>query len=110
KIADLDSLFRDITFARQWATGYLATMPPAPGEREEQTVTRKALWFAGVISYRRAFTSGRGHLVARGSRVKINDQWRDAVFTEYQQDVHQQIWTQMDRTSHTESPNMKVLS
>jgi hypothetical protein len=72
-IADLNSLARDITFARQCAVGYPASMPPAPNEEEAQGVGRQALWFAGAISYRRAFTSGRGHLVAHGSRVRIND-------------------------------------
>jgi hypothetical protein len=72
-------------------------MPPDPNENQEQKVTRQALWYAGVIAYRRAFTSGRGHLVQSGSRIKINDEWRDAVFDADQLDAHKRIWTMSDR-------------
>jgi hypothetical protein len=72
--ADLQSLIGDIEFARQCAQGYIAyssspTWPP------DQALVAKALWFAGAIAYRRAFTSGRGHLVAGGSRLTIRDAW-----------------------------------
>jgi hypothetical protein len=95
-IADLNSLFRDITFARQCAVGYLASMPPAPNEQEAHVVARQALWFAGAISYRRAFTSGRGHLVSNGSRVRINDQWRE-VLNPDQQRAHEQVLLMANR-------------
>jgi hypothetical protein len=90
-IADLNSISRDIIFTRQCAAGYLVSMPPAPREQEAEIVTRQALWFAGVISYRRAFTSGRGHLVANGSRIQINDQWKE-VLNPDQQRVHEQVY------------------
>lgn len=95
-IADLNSLFRDITFARQCAVGYLATMPPVPNEQEAHSVARQALWFAGAISYRRAFTSGRGHLVSNGRRVRINDQWKE-VLTPDQQRAHEQVLLMANR-------------
>jgi hypothetical protein len=90
-IADLDSIARDITFTRKCAAVYLATMPPSPGEHEAQAVARQALWFAGVISYRRAFTSGRGHLVAKGSRIQINEQWKE-VLSPDQQRAHDKVY------------------
>lgn len=74
-LADLQSLVNDVEFARQCALGYVAYASPTPTPPPDQALVARALWFAGAIAYRRAFTSGRGHLVAGGSRLKIKDAW-----------------------------------
>ncbi|AEV73759.1 hypothetical protein MycrhN_3229 [Mycolicibacterium rhodesiae NBB3] len=79
-LADLQSLANDVEFARQCALGYLAYSSSTP--TSEQPLVAKALWFAGAIAYRRAFTSGRGHLVAGGSRLKIKDAWTTLLTTD----------------------------
>ena len=61
--------------ASQCALGYVAYASPTPTPPPDQALVARALWFAGAIAYRRAFTSGRGHLVAGGSRLKIKDAW-----------------------------------
>lgn len=89
--------------------GYLASMPPAPNEQQADVVARQALWFAGAISYRRAFTSGRGHLVSKGSRIRINDQWKEVLNRTNCAHTSRFCWGQTG-TLRTKSPNTKVSS
>jgi hypothetical protein len=75
-IADLFSIQSDIQFARHCAAGYLARaydagQPAGPDKGPEQSLIAKAMWSAALISYRRAFGSGRGHLVPKAQRFDI---------------------------------------
>jgi hypothetical protein len=77
-IADLVSLERDVSFARDCALTYAKNAHPIDTPKDDNTrFLCQAVWAAGAISYRRAFTSGKGHLVKQGSRLKINDRWKD---------------------------------
>lgn len=77
-IADLVSLERDVSFAADCALTYANnSLPVNQPKTDEQSFFCQAVWSAGAISYRRAFMSGRGHLVNQGSRMKINDKWKD---------------------------------
>lgn len=49
-----------------------------------------ALWNAGVISYPRAFSSGRGHLAPKASRFRL-DQAVQGWLTEEQRKVHEDV-------------------
>ncbi len=95
-IADLDSIARDIAFTRNCADSYLASFSAVPQDDDAVTLTRQALWFAGVISYRRAFTSGRGHLVAKGSRIQFKDAWKE-VLDQQQQSAHDEVLQQANQ-------------
>ncbi|BAX99797.1 hypothetical protein MSTE_04503 [Mycobacteroides stephanolepidis] len=81
-VADLVSIQRDIVFAQQCAEGYLSRAPTGPSTQGEDSLVAQALWSAGAISYRRAFTSGRGHLVSKGQRLKLHEAWTDMLAPE----------------------------
>ena len=49
-----------------------------------------ALWNAGAISYRRAFGSGRGHLVLQGKRLRLDERFV-ALLNEEQKGAHQLV-------------------
>ncbi len=66
-VADVDSICRDLVFAKQCAEGYAAMIGG------EDHVVARALWNAGLIAYRRALNTGRGHLVKKGSRPRLLD-------------------------------------
>jgi hypothetical protein len=75
-VADLFSIQRDLDFARQCAAGYLARAfneghPAELHGDPEQALIAEALWSAALISYRRAFAIGRGHLVPKAQRFDI---------------------------------------
>lgn len=59
RIADWSSMVQDLTLAAECCER-LARFPDEPQEGEDMVV-RRALWQAAIISYGRAFTSGKGH-------------------------------------------------
>lgn len=84
-IADLHSIIADLDFARECAHAYAA---PADEHREE--LKMRALWSAGIISYRRAFGSGRALLVDQGRRPRLDTQLV-ALLADEQRTVHEQV-------------------
>jgi len=71
-IADLISLMNDLTFVQQ-TCNQLAKMGSLENDQDEgDSIVRRALWASAVIAYRRAFNSGKAHLVAKGSRAKVS--------------------------------------
>jgi hypothetical protein len=78
-LADLVSLNRDVSFARDCAMTYANNVKAGALSSNDPNAKFlcQAVWSAGAISYRRAFTSGKAHLVKQGSRLKMNDQWKD---------------------------------
>lgn len=86
-LADLFSIERDLGFARQCAAGYLQRAAfDADGQERQQaadpdrSLLAAALWSAAVTAYRRAFATGRGHLVPKNERFDIQG-LRDHVLT-----------------------------
>jgi hypothetical protein len=52
--------------------------------------SRRPLWTAAVISYRRGFTTGKAQIVPQGSRLKIPKNWFDSLKPEYKK-FHEEI-------------------
>jgi hypothetical protein len=75
KLSDLDSLMRDVTVARRCVKTYLDWTGPESPQDEQSQVIRAALWSAAVISYRRAFNSGKALGQPQAPRLKIPDDW-----------------------------------
>src|SRR5437868_6386896 len=77
RLADLNSIFMDVALAQRMALRYLDLLPDsevvAAAVPEEQQTELTALWRAALISYRRAFSSGRALLVKQGSRLRLCD-------------------------------------
>jgi|SRR5271169_1849773 len=90
KLSDLDSLIRDATFARRCVKTYLAWLEPNSPQDEHGQVIRAALWSAGLISYRRAFSSGKALGQPQAPRLKIPDDWTK-MLTQAQRDTHDQV-------------------
>lgn len=84
-LADLGSIVRDLQFAKECASGYSQLMGNG------DTLVPHALWNAGVMSYRRAFNAGRGHLVDGGSRPRL-DQHLVGILTAEQRAAHDEIY------------------
>lgn len=76
-IADLVSLSRDIQFAHDCALTYANNSENRGQHSADDQFLMQAVWSAGAISYRRAFASGKGHLVKQGGRLKFKDGWTD---------------------------------
>jgi len=88
-LADLQSLSRDVVFAAQCAEQYAAWANQEQHDENPGPVPQ-ALWSAAAISYRRAFTSGRGHLVEKAKRIKLGDAFLDLLSAEQRQ-THEQV-------------------
>ncbi len=73
-LADLASIAADLESAHRFIERYieLARNRPSDGESPVDT-DMQALWNAGVIAYRRAFTSGRSLVLPKESRPKLAD-------------------------------------
>lgn len=96
QIADLASLLRDLTFARQCAETYVGWLAPDAPKDEQRDLIRQALWNAGVISYRRVFGSGKAHVVPQGSRLRPTDEWKKYVTSE-QLEAHEAVLEMADK-------------
>jgi hypothetical protein len=72
-LADIYALEGDIDNAGQFATTLLMLLGQDPPEGSVEHVLTKATWNAALISYRRAFTTGRAHLLDGGSRLNLRD-------------------------------------
>ncbi len=85
-VADLYSVSQDLVFARDCAMAYAAKIEQEQGSAADSLAVR-ALWNAGAISYRRAFSTGSGHLVAQGKRLRLDAQFV-ALLDEEQKAAH----------------------
>ncbi|MGE2833889.1 hypothetical protein [Mycobacterium sp. SMC-4] len=86
-IADLVSIMGDLEFARNCAAGYLQRLGKAG---EENELLARALWTACCISYRRVFTTGKGHLEPGKPRLKLKPTWTDNL-TPHQLAAHESV-------------------
>jgi hypothetical protein len=78
EIADLSSLEEDFSFTKKCAQAYLnMELLDGKANKESLEVIRQALWSAAAISYRRAFATGRAHLVPQGQRLRVPEHWKD---------------------------------
>ena len=66
RVADMVSVVADLTFARDAARTYAGATSSDPKPLPD--LVCRALWSSAVIAYRRAFNSGRGHIVTQGKR------------------------------------------
>ncbi|MCX5046582.1 hypothetical protein OG921_25755 [Aldersonia sp. NBC_00410] len=88
-VSDLESIARDLNFARECAHGY-ATRLGANNELADPLIAQ-ALWNAGSIAYRRAFNSGRGHIENNASRPRLADKLVN-LLTDEQTRAHEQVY------------------
>jgi hypothetical protein len=72
-MADIYALEGDLEFAGKCAAAHLRLSQYAHPEDSVEDISSKALWNAALISYRRAFTTGRAHLLTNGSRLNLRD-------------------------------------
>ncbi|WAJ43125.1 hypothetical protein OK015_18060 [Mycobacterium sp. Aquia_216] len=96
-VADVFSIQRDLDFARQCAAGYLQRtafdddgQPLQQTEEPDRTLLAEALWSAAVIAYRRAFATGKAHIVPKEQRFDIKG-LRAHVFTPEQTELDDQL-------------------
>jgi len=89
-IADLLSLAGDVEYARWCAQTYLQWMSTGGPQGPEADNLRRAIWTAACISYRRVFTSGKGHLNPQTPRQRPNDNFTAALTSE-QLAVHNSV-------------------
>ncbi len=92
--ADLDSIARDLKFARSCAAAYVANEDHE--DSEDHSILLQALWNAGVISYRRATSKGTGHLVTQGKRPRLEKELVP-LLSEEQRQVHEQVMDMADK-------------
>ena len=92
KLSDLDSLVRDVTFARRCVKTYLEWIRPESPWDETGGIIRAALWSAAVISYRRAFSAGKALGQSQASRLRVPDDWTKSL-NQDQLDAHEQVLT-----------------
>jgi hypothetical protein len=90
KLSDLDSLMRDVTFARRCVKTYLDWTGPESPQDEQGQVIRAALWSAAVISYRRAFNSGKALGQPQAPRLKMPDDWTKSL-KQAQRNAHDEV-------------------
>jgi len=76
KIADLGSIFTDLAFARDTAEGYATLAQDSNDMEAPGALVAQALWNASVISYRRAFGTGKAMLDKGRTRLRLS---RDGV-------------------------------
>ena len=88
-LADMISIAQDLNLAERCTRSYAGTQQPE--DNDSRSLLRQALWNAGLIAYRRAFTSGRSLIVDRASRLNLRDQLL-ALVDDASRDVHRQAW------------------
>jgi hypothetical protein len=96
-LADLASIAADLETAHRFIERYieLARNRPSDGESPVDT-DMQALWNAGVIAYRRAFTSGRSLVLPKESRPKLADKIL-AQLSEDGRTTHESLWDQANK-------------
>ena len=94
KIADLMSIDDDLEFARDCAAAYIARAfvdgQPVKSTDEAQALVNRALWSAGIIAYRRVFTTSRQNKEPRTPRFDLRP-LLDALLTPAQQEAHKEV-------------------
>lgn len=96
-LADLSSIAMDLESAVRFLERYKVLVAGRPVEGGEALDTDlQALWNASVISYRRAWTSGRSLVLPKGSRPKLAEIISDQ-FSEDEQATHQEVWDQASK-------------
>lgn len=96
-LADLASIAADLESAARFIGRYieLAQNRPSDGASAFDT-DMQALWNAGVIAYRRAFTSGRSLVLPKESRPKLADSIL-AQLSEEGRATHESLWDQANK-------------
>lgn len=89
-LADLYSQARDLSFAAACMRECRKIAASNDQVVESATPVPQALFNAGLISYRRAFNSGRAHLMPKKSRFSLSDVLLQALSTE-QRTVHYEM-------------------
>jgi hypothetical protein len=74
ELADTISLSQDFRAALQCCE-LLLSMTDADDAVEPDSTVSRSLWFAAVIAYRRAFTTGKAHLKNQKPRASVPDLW-----------------------------------
>lgn len=96
-LADLSSIAADLETAARFLERHMtlaAHRTPDGGEPLDTDL--QALWNASVISYRRAWTSGRSLILPKESRPKLADSIVKHL-SEDEQAAHQKVWDQASK-------------
>lgn len=75
ELGDLLSISTDLQFVADSARRYQQVLT----EDDPGGILHRALWWSALVSYRRCFTSGRGHGLIRRTRLKVPDVIVDAL-------------------------------
>lgn len=96
-LADLSSIATDLETAARFLERYLALAAHRVPEGGEPLDTDlQALWNASVISYRRAWTSGRSLVLPKESRPKLADSIIKHLSAD-EQATHREVWDQASK-------------
>jgi hypothetical protein len=104
-ICDLQSIRDDLNFAQYMAATTLANLadlealgptPDDPEQSAQRSAVVRALWSATLISYRRAFATGKSHAVPAASRFNIQG-LREELLTPEQKHTDQELRDYIDK-------------
>lgn len=96
-LADLSSIAADLETAARFLERHMTLAAHrAPEGGEPLDTDLQALWNASVISYRRAWTSGRSLILPKESRPKLADSIIKHL-SEDEQATHQKVWEQASK-------------
>lgn len=95
-VTDLESILGDLKFARYMAGTTLHNMAGMDSGNSDQSAAVRGLWSAALISYRRAFATGKSHAVPAASRFDIQG-LRDHLLTAEQKATDRQLREFIDK-------------